>query len=169
LLKYLILQILILQRFIFFSIEDYSNSDTSSESEYKSDQESIPGSDSNTDKLPENLEPELSKIIYNKYKNAPWNPEAQLQAQLNTAYLAQLYTDIKACIQLPDPTFQKLPRSWPTRPFDIQILPDYIQYLIYYFELFWGSEVWSIFIENTNIYIQYKKVRNKENREQKSR
>jgi hypothetical protein len=79
-----------LQRLIFFSMEDYSNSDTSSESEYESDQESIPGSDGDTDELPENLEPELSEIIHDEYKNAPWNPEAQLQAQLNIARLAQL-------------------------------------------------------------------------------
>jgi hypothetical protein len=147
-----------LQRLIFFSIEDYSNSDTSSESEYESDQESIPGSDSDTDELPENLEPELSEIIHDEYKNAPWNPEAQLQAQLNTARLAQLHADIKARAQLPDPTFQKLPRSWPTRPFDVRILPDYIQHPIYYFELFWGPEVWSILIENTNAYAQYKEA-----------
>jgi hypothetical protein len=88
LLQYLILQRLILWRLIFFSIEDYSNSDTSSESEYKSDQESIPGSDSDTDELPENLEPELSEIIHDEYENTPWNPEAQLHA------------DIKARVQL---------------------------------------------------------------------
>jgi hypothetical protein len=87
-------------------MEDYSNSDTSSESEYKSDQESTPESNSDTDN--ENLEPELSETIYNEYENAPWNPEAQLQAQLNAIYLAQLHADIKACTTLSDPTYEKL-------------------------------------------------------------
>ena len=73
-------------------MEDYSDSDTSSKSEYESDQESAPRSDYDT---VDNLEPELSEI-HDEYKNAPWNPEAQLQAQLNTACLAQLHADIKA-------------------------------------------------------------------------
>jgi hypothetical protein len=107
--------------------------------------------------------------MHDEYENAPWNPEAQLQAQFNTTCLAQLHADIKARAQLPDPTYKKLPRSWPIRLFDIQILPDFIQYPIYYFELFWGPEIWSTLIENTNIYVQYKEARNKENREQKSR
>ena len=66
-----------LQRHIFFSMEDYSNSDTSLESEYESNRESAPRSDHDTDD--ENLEPELSEI-HDEYKNAPWNLEAQLQA-----------------------------------------------------------------------------------------
>jgi hypothetical protein len=137
-------------------MEDYNNSDVLLESEYKSDQESTLGSNHDTDN--KNLEPELSKTIYNKYKNAPWNPEAQLQAQLNTACLAQLHADIKACAILPDPTYQKLPQDWPTWLFDIQILPDYIQYPIYYFELFWGPEIWNTLVENTNMYTQYKQA-----------
>jgi hypothetical protein len=112
-----------LQRLIFFSMEDYSDSDTSSESEYESDQESTLGSDGDTVDLHENLEPELSETIHDEYKNAPWNPEAQLQDQCNATRLAQLRADIKACATLPDPTYQKLPQSWPTRPFDVQILP----------------------------------------------
>src|SRR2546423_4931688 len=111
-------------------MKDYSNSDTSSESEYGSDQESLPESNS------ENLEPELSKTIHDEYENAPWNPEAQLQAQLNTTYLAQLHANIKAQAQLPDPIYKKLPWSWPTWPFDVQILLDFVQYPIHYFELF---------------------------------
>src|SRR5439155_24774700 len=99
-------------------MEDYSDSDTSSESEYESDQESA--SDYDTDEH-ENLEPELSETI-EEFDNAPWNPQAQLQAQLNAARLAQLHADIKARAQLPDPTYQKLYRSWPPRPFDIRIL-----------------------------------------------
>ena len=69
-------------------MEDYSDSDTSSESEYESDQESTHGSDGDTDELYENLEPELSETIHDEYENAPWNPEAQLQAQSNATCLA---------------------------------------------------------------------------------
>src|ERR1700722_16483181 len=98
-----------LQRLILISMEEYSDSDTFSESEYESDQESPPVSDCDTDELYKNLEPELSEKIYNKHKNAPWNPEAQLQAQLNTTCLAQLHADIKARAQLLDPTYKKLP------------------------------------------------------------
>jgi hypothetical protein len=77
-------------------MDDYSDSDSSLESEYESDQESISESNSDTDERYENLEPELSEIIHNEYKNASWNPEAQLQAQFNATQLAQLYADIKA-------------------------------------------------------------------------
>jgi hypothetical protein len=52
-------------------MEDYSDSDTSSESEFESDQESVPGSDCDRDELPENLEPVLSEIAYNEYENDP--------------------------------------------------------------------------------------------------
>lgn len=101
-----------LQRLVFFSMEGYIDSDTSSESEseYESDQESIPESNSNTNNFFENLEPEFSKTIYNnnEYKNVLWNPEAQLQAQFNTTCLAQLYTDIKTYTILPDLTYPKL-------------------------------------------------------------
>ena len=75
-------------RLILISIEDYSDLDTSSESEYESEQESTHGSDCDSDELYKNLEPELSKTIYDEYENAPWNPQAQLQAQLNTTCLA---------------------------------------------------------------------------------
>jgi Transposase IS4 len=98
------------------------------------------------------------------------NPDAQLQAQLHTAQLAQLHADIKARAELLDPTYEKLSRSWPTRPFDVRILPDHIQHPIHYFELFWGPEVWSTLTENTNAYAQYKEARYKENKGgQKSR
>ena len=92
-------------------MEDYSDSDTSLESEYESDQQSTYGSNCDTDELYENLEPELSETINDEFENAPWNPEAQLQAQLNTTYLAQLHADIKARAQLLDPTYKKLLRS----------------------------------------------------------
>jgi hypothetical protein len=151
-------------------MENYSNSDTSSESEYESGQGSEAASDCEDEDEPsQTLEPELSEF-HDEYENAPWNPAAQLQAQLHTARLAQLHADIKAQAKLPDPIYKKLSWSWPARPFDIQILPDYIKYPIYYFELFWGPEVWSILIENTNIYVQYKEARYKKNRKgQKSR
>ena len=149
-------------------MEDYSDSDTSSESEYDSDQRSASGSDCE-DEPSENLEPELSEAINEEYNNTLWNPQAQLQSQFNTACLAQLHTEIKARAQLPDPTYQKLPRSWPARPFDVQILPDYIKHPIDYFELFWGSEVWNTLVENTNAYAQYIEARNKENKGKKSR
>jgi hypothetical protein len=121
-------------------MEDYSDLDTSSESEYKSDQGSIPRSDSEEDKPSENLKPELSKPIY-EYDNALSNPQAQLQARLQARRLLQLHTEIKAQAQLPDPTYQKLSQSWPAWPFDVRILPDYIQHPVHYFELFWGPEV----------------------------
>jgi hypothetical protein len=76
-------------------MEQYSDLDTSSESEYESDQESTTGFNQDEDELYKNLKPKLSEMIDNKYKNALWNPEAQLQAQLNADRLAQLYTNIK--------------------------------------------------------------------------
>jgi hypothetical protein len=69
-----------LQRLIFISIENYSDSDTSSESEYRSNQESTLGSNGDTDELYQNPEPEPSETIHDEFENAPWNPEAQLQA-----------------------------------------------------------------------------------------
>jgi hypothetical protein len=143
-------------------MENYSDSDTSSEPEYESDQESLPESDGDTD---ENLEPEHSET-YDEYENAPWNPEAQLQAQLKAAKLTQLHADIKARAELPDPTYEKLSRSWPARLFDVRILPDYVQHPIHYFELFWGPEIWNTLIENTNAYAQYKEARCKENKKE---
>jgi hypothetical protein len=151
-------------------MEDYSDSDTLSESEYEPDQGSTPGSDSEEDELSENLEPELSEPIYEEYDNALRNPQDQLQAQLQAQRLAQLHAEIKARAQLPDPTYQKLSRSWPARPFDVRILPNYVQHPIHYFELFWGPEVWNTLVENTNAYAQYKGARHKENKtEEKSR
>jgi hypothetical protein len=103
-------QELILQRIILISIEDYSDSDALSESEYELDQGSTPGSDCDTD-FDADLEPGLSETIRDKYEHTPWNLDAQLQAQFNTR-LAQLHPDIKTQAQLPDPTYEKLPRSW---------------------------------------------------------
>jgi hypothetical protein len=143
-------------------MENYSDSDTSSESEYNSDRDSISISDYE-DESSQDLEPEPSEY-YNddddddEYKNTPWNPDAQIQAQLDDAKLAQLHAEIKAQAELPDPTYEKLFRSWPLRPFDVRILPEYVQCPIHYFELFWGPEVWNTLIENTNAYAQYKEA-----------
>jgi hypothetical protein len=52
-------------------MEDYGDSDNSLESEYESDQESSHSSSHDTDELYENLEPELSEIVYDEYENAP--------------------------------------------------------------------------------------------------
>jgi len=120
-------------------MENYSDLDTSSESEYESNQGFTVGSNCDEDEY-ENLELDPSES-YDEYENAPWNLAAQLQAQLHTVQLAQLHADIKARAQLPDPTYQKLSRSWPTRLFDVRILPEYVQHLIHYFELFWGLKV----------------------------
>jgi hypothetical protein len=106
-------------------MENYSDSDTSSESEYESSQGSAVGSDCDENELSQDLEPERNEID-DEYGDALWNPEAQLHAQLDAMQLAQLHADIKARAELPDPAYEKLPRSWPTRPFDVQILPDYV-------------------------------------------
>jgi hypothetical protein len=82
---------------------------------------------------------------------------------LDEAKLAQLHAEIKARAELPDPTYEKLFRSWPPRPFDVRILPEYVQHPIHYFELFWGLEVWNTLIENTNAYAQYKEAQHKAN------
>jgi hypothetical protein len=116
-------------------MESFSDSDASSESDYESGQGSIPGSDCNEDELHGNFEPELSEPISEEYNNCPWTP----QAQLNTTRLVQLYNNIKARVQLPIPTYLKVPWSWPARLFDIRILPSCIRTLLYYFELFWDS------------------------------
>ena len=85
-------------------MEGCIDSNTSSELEYEF-QKSTPGSNCDTDEIPESREPELSETVHDKYKNAPWNPEAQLQAQFNIARLAQLHADIKARAKLPHPTY----------------------------------------------------------------
>jgi hypothetical protein len=152
-------------------MENYSDSDTSSESEYKSSQGSPAGSDCDEDLPSEDLEPEFSAAIHDdEFDYSLSIIGAQLQAQHNSILLAQLHSDIKAQTQLSNPTYQKLSWLWPTQLFDVRILPDYVQYPIHYFELFWGSEVWNTLVENTNVYIQYKKAQHKENKtEEKSR
>lgn len=150
-------------------MENYSDSDTSSGSEFESDQCSAAESDCDEDQPNQHLEPEPSEF-YDEYKSDPWTPEAQLQAQLDAVQLAQLHADIKAQAELPVPTYEKLPRSWPTRPFDVRILPDYVQHPMHYFELFWGPEIWNTLVDNTNAYAQYKDARHTKNQNgQKSR
>ena len=83
-------------------MENYSDSDTSSESEYDSGGGSAAESDCDEDEPSLELEPSED---YNEYRNTPWNPNAQIQAQLDDAQLAQLHADIKARAELPDPTY----------------------------------------------------------------
>ena len=149
-------------------MENYSDSDTSSESEYNSGGGSAAVSDCDDGEPSQDLEPEPSEY-YDEYRNIPWNPDTQIQAQLDDAKLAQLHAEIKARAELPDPTYEKLSRSWPLRPFDVRILPDHVQHPIHYFELFWGPEVWNTLIENTNTYAQYKEAWHKGNLEGNSR
>jgi hypothetical protein len=103
------------------SMENYSDSDTSSESEYNSGGGSAAVLDCDED------EPESDKYYE--------NPDAQIQAQLDDAQLTQLHAEIKARAEIPVPTYPKLFRSWPFQPFDVRILPDYVQHPIHYFEL----------------------------------
>src|SRR5271165_6117346 len=145
-------------------MENYSDLDTSSESEYDSGGGSAAESDCDEDEpsqdqdQDQDLEPVPSEE-YNEYKNTPWNPDAQIKAQLEDAQLAQLHADIRARAKIPvDPMYPKLFRSWPFRPFDVRILPDYVQHPIHYFELFLGPEVWNTLTENTNAYAQYKEA-----------
>jgi len=136
-------------------MENLSDSDASSESEFDSIEGSIAGSDNDES---QDLEPESSEY-YDEYMNIPWNPDAQIRAQLDAAQLAQLHAEIKARAEIPaNPTYPKLFRSWPLRPFDVRILPDYIQHPIHYFELFWGPEIWNTLVENTNAYAQHKEA-----------
>jgi hypothetical protein len=144
-------------------MENYSDLDTSSESEYNSGGGSTAVSDCDEDEPSQDLEPEPSEYYDDEYRNTPWNPDAQIQAQLDDAKLAQLHAEIKARAELLDPTYEKLFRSWPLRPFDVRILPEYVQHPIHYFELFWGPEIWNTLIENTNAYAQCKEARHKEN------
>ena len=150
-------------------MENYSDSDTSSESEYNSDGGSAAVSDCDEDEPSQDLEPEPSEY-YDEHWNIPWNPDAQIQVQLDDAQLAQLHTEIKARAEiLVNPIYQKLFRTCPPQPFDVRILPDYVQHLIHYFELFWGPEVWNTLVENTNAYAQYKEAQHKKKAKGRSR
>jgi hypothetical protein len=96
-------------------MENHSDSDTSSESEYDSGMGSAAESDCDEDEPSLELEPSED---YDEHRNTPWNPDAQIQAQLDDAQLAQLHADIKARAELPDPAYKKLFRSWPFQPFE---------------------------------------------------
>jgi hypothetical protein len=63
-------------RILEIPLQKDSDSDTSSESECELDQESPTSSDCDTDECPEKLEPELSEINDDEYKNTPWDSEA---------------------------------------------------------------------------------------------
>jgi hypothetical protein len=78
-------------------MENYSDSDTSSKSEYNSSGDSAAVSNCDKDEnQDQDLEPEPSKDYNEKYKNTLWNLDAQIQAQLDNAQLAQLHASIKA-------------------------------------------------------------------------
>jgi hypothetical protein len=142
------------------SMENPSDSDTSSESEYNSGEGSAAVSDCDEPCQDQDLEPEPSEY-YDEYMNTPWNPDAQIKAQIDAAQLAQLHAEIKARAEIPVPTYLKLFRSWPFRLFDVRILPDHVQHPIHYFELFWGPEIWNTLVENTNAYAQHKEAHQK--------
>ena len=90
-------------------MENYSDSDTSSESEYDSGGGSTAESDCDEDQP--SLEPEPSED-YDEYRNTLWNPDAQIQAQLDDAQLARLHAEIKARAEIPvNPIYLKLFQS----------------------------------------------------------
>src|SRR5439155_12835863 len=99
-------------------MEEYSDSDTSSESEC--DPDGDPTIETNLDEvdLHEEVEPELSVPNHDDEYETFWTPADQLNAQINATYLQELHTKIKAQATLPDLPYQKLPRVWPARPFD---------------------------------------------------
>ena len=77
------------------TMKNHIDSDTSSEAEYESSQGSMAGSNYDEDEPSQDLEPNTGGF-YDEYENVPWNPDAQLQAQLHNSQLAKLHTDIKA-------------------------------------------------------------------------
>ena len=90
-----------------------SDLDTSSESEYDSGQDSTSEMDEDSDN--ETLEPKRDAPNSEDFKNAPWDPTAQLHAtqlhagELHARQLGQLHAKIKARAELPIPTYPKLP------------------------------------------------------------
>ena len=149
-------------------MEAYSDSDTSSESEYDSDKDST--LDPNLEEVDprEEVEPELSAPDHDEYETF-WTPADQLEAQINASYLRQLHTNIKAQAELPNPTYQKLPRAWPARDFTVRTLPEFVKQPIDYFNLLWTTEAWNTLVENTNAYALQKEARYKGNKLKKSR
>jgi hypothetical protein len=102
--------------------------------EYDLDKDSTIEADLDKVDLHKEVEPEPSIPNHNKYKTF-WIPTDQLNTQIHTYQLCQLYTKIKAQATLPDPIYQKLLYTWPARLFDICILPDSVQNPINYFDL----------------------------------
>src|SRR6266576_1120755 len=105
-------------------MESYSDSDTSSESEYSSDLQ--PDNEPDDDDPIEDVQPERSMPTNDDKYETFWTPADQLRAQIDSACLSQLHADIKARATIPDPAYQKLPRAWPPRPFDVRTLPNSI-------------------------------------------
>ena len=101
-------------------MESYSDSDTSSDSECGSDLE--PDNEPDED---EDVQPERSMPPDDDEYETFWTPADQLKAQIDHACLLQLHQDIKA--RAITPAYQKLPRAWPPRPFDVRTLPDSVQ------------------------------------------
>jgi hypothetical protein len=91
-------------------MENYSNSDTSSESDYVAGESGAVLSD-DEEEPSKNLEPERDINDDDRYLNAPWNPDAQMQFQLKARQLAQLHKEIKARAEIPIPIYPKLLRS----------------------------------------------------------
>jgi hypothetical protein len=64
----------------------------------------------------ETLEPKCDTPNSEDFENAPWGPTAQLHAaqlhanELHARQLAQLHAKIKAQVELPIPTYLKLPQ-----------------------------------------------------------
>jgi hypothetical protein len=61
-------------------MENYSDLDTSSESEYDSGEDSAAVLDYDEDKTSQDLEQEPSEDYDEEYRNTPWNLDAQIQA-----------------------------------------------------------------------------------------
>ncbi len=150
-------------------MEFHSDSDSNSESDYDSDQESATRSDEEDVNELDSLEPEPSVHSHDEYE-CHWTPEDQMKAQINATLLRQLQANIQAQAQVPtNPTYQRLPRAWPPRPFDVRILPDSVQEPIHYFELFWTSDIWNILVQNTNAYAIYQEACSKGNKNTKQK
>ena len=147
-------------------MESYSDSDTSSESECDSDLESDNETDDN---LIEDSQLERSVPTNDDEYETFWTLADQLKAQIESACLARLHSDIKARATIPDPAYQKLCRAWPPRPFDVRTLPDSVKDPIHYFELFWTPIVWNTLVQNTNAYAEYKEARCRQNRDCKTK
>jgi hypothetical protein len=136
-------------------MECNSDLDSNSQSDYDPDHESTTGFDEEEADQLYNIEPEPNVPTHADEYESNWNHKDQLKAKVDAARLAQLHAGIKARAQVSTPTYQKLYRAWPPRPFDVRMLPNLVKDLIHYFELFWTSEVWNTLVQNTNAYAEY--------------